>query len=163
MISSGLVDLAVDGELPGVRLAGRLGQLAVVADEELRRRRGVVVEQLLGRLGHQRLVAEHDQAAILAGEVELLRALRRGGGRILLGLLRKGGRDQPARHRVREHDRAADRGAHGGKAGATEKSAPGYVRPAPERQRIGALGIVGIKLFDVAFLFHPVPPGGACS
>ena len=56
-----LVDLAVDGELPGVRLAGRLGQLPVVADEEFGRGRRVVVEQLLGRLGHQRLVAEHDQ------------------------------------------------------------------------------------------------------
>ena len=164
MISTGLLTSPSMVSFQASASPAGSGSWPLLRMKNFERRRGVVVEQLLGRLGHQRLVAEHDQAAVLAGEAELLWALRRGGGRrILLGFLREGGRDQPARHRVREHDRAADRGAHGGEAGAVEKSAPGYVRPAPERQRIGALGIVGVKLLDMPFRLHPVPPVGACS
>ena len=44
-----LVDLAIDGDLPGVGVLGLLGNLSVVADEEFVGRRGVVVKQMLRR------------------------------------------------------------------------------------------------------------------
>ena len=75
VISSGLL---TSPSMVSFQASGSLvasGHLAVVADEELGRRRRVVVEQLLGRLRHQRLVAEHDQAAVLAGELQQLRTL----------------------------------------------------------------------------------------
>ena len=41
-------------------------------------RRGVVVEQMLRRLRHQRAVAEQHELVVLAGEFQILRPLRRG-------------------------------------------------------------------------------------
>ena len=142
------------------------GDLAVVADEELGGRRGVVVEQVLGRLGHQRLVAEHHEARVLAGEVELLRAgrggRRRGGRRVLLGLLGEGGGDQTARHVGVMHDRAAHRRAHGGQAGAAEEAAARNVRAPAEHDGVGALGVFGVKLVDQSLsLGHRASPGAA--
>ncbi len=97
LTSPSMVSFQASGSLVGLR------HLSVVADEELGCGRRVVVEQLLGRLRHQRLVAEQDQAAVLAGELQQLRTLGAGAAlalrrRILLGLLRQGRRDQPARH-----------------------------------------------------------------
>ena len=106
-----VVDLAVDRDLPLVRLLGRLRNLAVVADEELRGRRGVVVEQMLRRLGHQRTLAEHARACRpcrgISDTAGPSARRARGGAR----RLRQRRRDQPARHVGRERNRAADRGA----------------------------------------------------
>ena len=158
----GPVDLTIDGELPGIGLGDRIGDLPIAADVEPGRRRGVVVEQSLRRLGHQRLVAEHDQPAVLAGKVEPLRAprCRRGGRRIRLGLLRQCRRNQPSGHAGSEDHRPADRSTHGGEASSPKEPAPGHVGPASKHQRIGALGIVAIKLTDRPFLLPiPVSPG----
>ena len=73
-----LVDLAVDHDLPGLGRARRFRNLPVVADEELVGRGGIVVEQLLRRLRHQRALTEHDQLVALAREIEILRPLGRG-------------------------------------------------------------------------------------
>src|SRR5437763_6653667 len=54
-----IVHLAVDDELPAFRVLRDFRDLAVVADVEFLRRRGVVVEQALGRLGDERRSEEH--------------------------------------------------------------------------------------------------------
>ena len=119
---------------------------AVVADEELVGRRGVVVEQVLGRLGHQRTLAEHDQLVALAREIQVLRAFRRA-ARLALRHRR---RDQAARH-VRAERYAATHGrAHGGEPGAAEEAAAVDAGSAAERDGVGAFGIIAIKLFDRA-------------
>ena len=104
-----VVDLAVDGDLPGVGILRLLGDLPVVADVEFLDRRGVVVEQAFRRLGDQRLFAEHDEAFVLAGEFQILRSLGRRGGRGGRSSLRVGLGNAHAV--ARERQRAADDGA----------------------------------------------------
>ena len=53
--------LPIDDEAPAFRICGWLGQQAVVANEETCNRRRFVVEQLLGRLGHQRQFAQRSE------------------------------------------------------------------------------------------------------
>ena len=64
------LDLTLDPDGPGVGLLGLVGDLAVVADEELADRRGVVVEQALRRLRHQGTVPEQHQSLVFAGILE---------------------------------------------------------------------------------------------
>ena len=74
-----VVDLAIDGDLPGIGIPCLLGDLPVVADVEFLDRRGVVVEQAFRRLGDQRLFTENDEPFVLAGIFQILRSLRLGG------------------------------------------------------------------------------------
>jgi len=103
-----VVDLAIDGDLPGIGIFRLLGDLPVVANVEFLDRRGVVVEQAFRRLGDQRLFAEHDEPFVLAGEFQVLRSLgrnRRGGrSRLRVGL-------RNAYAVARERQDAADDGA----------------------------------------------------
>ena len=150
-----LVDLAVDGDLPPVRILRLVRNQAVVADEELARRRRLIVEHVLRRLGDQGLVAEHHEALLLAGEVEDLRpalrlaraACRRGGARRRRPL-RQRGRDQARRHRVSERDGRADRSSDPGEPGAVEEAAAADVGAAAEHQGVGPLGILGIEFLQ---------------
>ena len=102
--------------------------------------------RVLRRLGDQRLLAEHHQLVALAGEFQVLRAFRRSRRR---GRLRERRRDHAARHIGGERNRAADRGAHGGRT-ASQKSAAADAGLASEHDGIGAFGIVTIKLFERA-------------
>src|SRR3954454_10651323 len=69
-----VVHLAINNQLPGVRIATALRDLAVVADEEFRRGCGLVIKKRLRGFGHERTVAEHYKTRVLAGKVEWLRA-----------------------------------------------------------------------------------------
>ena len=151
-----LVDLAVDGDLPAVGVALRLRNGAVVADEELVGRRGVVVEQASGVSATSGRSPSTTSPSFLPGNFRYCGPLA---WRRLL-LLRERRRDQPARHVGRKRDGAADRGAHGRKPAAAEKAAPVDVGPAPEHGRVGPLRIVPIKLVDGPFDFvrHGVSP-----
>ncbi len=146
-----LVDLAVDAERPGIGIASLGRWHAVVADEEARGRRRLVVEQVLGRLSDERLVAEHHEALVLAGKVE-----RRGA--LALGILRERGGDEARRHAGREHDRPADRGGERRIAGAFQEAAARGVRAPAEHVGIGPLGIRAIELFEAAFALRHCPP-----
>jgi hypothetical protein len=64
---------------PGVGIFRLLGYLPVVANVEFLDRRGVVIEQAFRRLGDQRPLAEHDEPFVLAGKLQILRSLGRGG------------------------------------------------------------------------------------
>src|SRR5215208_6300116 len=105
-----VVHLAIDRELPLVRFLGLFRDLPVVADVKFGSRRGGLVEQMLGRLGDQRTVAEHDQAFVLAGEVQWLWPLwwrgtaGRGAARLRL---RQRRRNEAARHGGGERNRSA--------------------------------------------------------
>ena len=107
------IDLAVDRDLPRVRVRGQLGDLAIVADVVDLGWRHVVVEQVCWSLGDQRLVANHDELRRLAGEVEL-RFLGERHRYVAFG------------HEAAEWDGSADGGAHGGEASALEQAPPAY-------------------------------------
>jgi hypothetical protein len=109
-----LVHLAVDREFPRVRILSRLRRIAVIADEEFRGRRGIVIEQRLRRFRDQRTVAEHDEIFVLARKVEKLRALlfRCGGRR----RLRECSRHETRGHVLRKRNCPADNSAHRGDA-----------------------------------------------
>src|SRR5262249_41230857 len=124
---------------------------AVVTDEELVSRRGVVVEHMLRGLGDQRPIAQHHELVTLAGETEMLGPLWR------LGALRESGRHEPTRHVGRERNGAAERRAHRGKPGSTQEPTAADTGCATEYKRVGALRI-GVKLVERAlnFIHHGV-------
>ena len=135
------------GDLPGVGLLGLLRDLSVVADEELGRRRGVVVEQILRRLRDQRPVAEHDELFVLAGKFQILRTLRRGG-------CAAGGAPAPA---PPESARPACWPRTGSRRRRPRPSPPGRRRRESRGGRrrscgrtpwLGALGVLRVKFID---------------
>ena len=126
-----------------------LGNQPVVADEELGRGRGIVVEQMLRRLGHQRLVAQNDQVGVLARETAGAAApwARRCGRSVLLAPARTPPAPvPPASCRRTRSSRRPPRPWPQARPRPGTRAA--RVRPAAEYDGIGALRIVLVKLVD---------------
>ena len=140
------VHLPVDLDLPGVQVGGGFRDLAVVADEEAADRGRLIIQQVFGGFGDQRAFTEHDQAFVLAGEIQFC-----GCGPPLCCPLRKGGRDQPGREVLGEGHGAAQRHADGGEAGTMQEAAARWAGVPAENLRVGPFGIRLIKLVEGTF------------
>src|SRR5687767_5325409 len=63
--------LAINRDLPAIRLSRHFRDLSIVADVMNLGRRDVVVEQVRRSLGHQRLVADYDEFGGFGWKIEL--------------------------------------------------------------------------------------------